>query len=310
MNSILIRLQKNSFYILIPVVLFFAYSFAYLIRSILVAVLNPTQKVAIQNTRSVGLQTQSEIPKAVNIYEDMVEGNLIRGKKVVDLPVDPNAAAGAAPVLSEEVPGADEAIVTGTLSGHPSFARATFKEKDKEEADEFRIGEKIVGYKLKAIADHYVVIAKSGLNLKVEIGQSIKDAKAVYEEMMKAKPNAAIAENNGPLVAAERKLQNISRTDFEKYLKNPADLYKDARFGPNLVNGKIDGYKVYQVAVSHIFYQLGARNGDVVKRVNGMPLNDTEKMLEIWAAIKNSQKVTVDLERKEKIITYEFLIRN
>jgi hypothetical protein len=36
----------------------------------------------------------------------------------------------------------------------------------------------------------------------------------------------------------------------------------------------------------------------------------TEKMLEIWAAIKNSPKVTVDLERKEKIITYEFLIRN
>ena len=152
------------------------------------------------------------------------------------------------------------------------------------------------------------MIAKNGLNLKVEIGQSIKEAKAVYDEMMKANSSGAIAEKD--LVAAEKKMLPISRTDFEKYMKNPADLYKDARFGPNLVNGKIDGYKVYQVATSHIFYQLGARNGDIVKRVNGMPLNDTEKMLEIWAAIKNSPKVTVDLERKEKIITYEFLIRN
>jgi hypothetical protein len=40
-------------------------------------------------------------------------------------------------------------VLTGALSGHPSFARATFKEKDKEEADEFKLGEKIVGYKLK-----------------------------------------------------------------------------------------------------------------------------------------------------------------
>jgi general secretion pathway protein C len=303
------RLQKNSFYILIPVVLICAYSVAYLVRSVLVAFLNPAQKMTVQMTRSVGMQAQSEIPKAVNIYEDMVEGNLIRGRKVVDLPVDPNAAAGATPVLSEEIPGADETILTGALSGHPSFARATFKEKDKEEADEFKLGEKIVGYKLKSIADHYAVIAKNGLNLKVEIGQTIKEAKAVYDEMMKSSNNKPI-DDSGPLVSAEKKMLPISRTDFEKYLKNPADLYKDARFGPNLVNGKIDGYKVYQVAVSHIFYQLGARSGDIVKRVNGMPLNDTEKMLEIWASVKNSPKVTVDLERKEKIITYEFLIRN
>ncbi len=303
------RLQKNSFYILIPVVLFCSYSVAYLIRSILVAFLNPAQKMTLQTNRSVGMQTQSEIPKAVNIYEDMVEGNLIRGKKVVDLPVDPNAAGGPAPVLSEELPGADETVLTGALSGHPSFARATFKEKDKEEADEFKLGEKIVGYKLKSIADHYAIIVKNGLTLKIEIGQTIKEAKAVYDEMMK-NSNKAISESGPDLVSAEKKMLPISRTDFEKYMKNPADLYKDARFGPNLVNGKIDGYKVYQVAVTHIFYQLGARSGDIVKRVNGMPLNDTEKMLEIWAAIKNSPKVTVDLERKEKIITYEFLIRN
>ncbi|MBK8399408.1 MAG: general secretion pathway protein GspC [Leptospiraceae bacterium] len=308
MNSILLRLQKNSFYILIPLVLFFAYSCAYLIRSILIAVFYPSQKVTVQSNRPVSFQVQQETNKSVNIYEDMVEGNLIRGRKVVDLPVDPNAAS-AAPALTEDVPGADEMILTGTLSGHPSFARATLKEKDKEEADEYRIGEKVSGYKIKSIADHYAVLSKNGINLKVEIGQTIKEAKEVYNVSMSA-GNKPIPDQDASLVSSETKRMPISRTDFEKYLRNPADLYKDARFGPNLVNGKIDGYKIYQVAPSHIFAQLGAKGGDIVKRVNGMPLNETEKMLEIWAAIKNSQKVTVDLVRKEKIITYEFLIRN
>lgn len=306
MNSILSRLQKNSFYILIPIVLFFAYSCAYLIRSVLVAIFNPTQRVAIQTTRSAPRQVESSIPKAVNIYEDMVEGNLIRGRKVIDAPLG-TPGEGQPPPVEADLPGVEEMIVTGTLSGHPSFARVTVKEKDKEEADEFRIGEKVGGYKVKTIADHYAVLSKNGINLKVEIGQTIKEAKEVYNAQMAA-GNKPIAENN--LVSAETKTVPISRTDFEKYLRNPADLYKDARFGPNLVNGKIDGYKIYQVAPTHIFAQLGAKGGDVVKRVNGMPLNETEKMLEIWAAVKNSPKVTVDLLRKEKIITYEFQIRN
>jgi general secretion pathway protein C len=55
---------------------------------------------------------------------------------------------------------------------------------------------------------------------------------------------------------------------------------------------------------------LGARGGDIIKRVNGMPLNDTEKMLEIWGSVKSATKITIDLERSGKILTYEFLIRN
>jgi general secretion pathway protein C len=93
-------------------------------------------------------------------------------------------------------------------------------------------------------------------------------------------------------------------------LKDPNVIYKDARFGPHLVDGKIEGYKLYQVARSHIFYSLGARGGDIIKRVNGMPLNDTEKMLEIWGSVKSATKITIDLERSGKILTYEFLIRN
>ena len=98
--------------------------------------------------------------------------------------------------------------------------------------------------------------------------------------------------------------------DFERTLKNPADIYKDARFGPNLVDGKIDGYKIYQVPSTHIFYALGARNSDVIRRVNGMPLNETEKMMELWSNIKNSNKIIIDIDRKGKCLTYEFTVRN
>ena len=68
--------------------------------------------------------------------------------------------------------------------------------------------------------------------------------------------------------------------------------------------------KIYQVARVHIFSQLGAESGDIIKRVNGMPLGETEKMLEIWSAVKVAQKIQVDLDRKGEIHTYAFLVRN
>lgn len=312
MNSILMLFQKNRYYLLFPILLFFAYSFGYLIRSVIIAALNPgnIEKMSVRSVRSIGVDT-GIAAKAISIYEDMVEGNLIRGRKMDEIslsgkPGDPNNPdAGAEPVPIDN-PATDEMFVSGTISGHRSYARAVLKEKDKEEAEEYGIGQKVGGYEVKRIDEHYIVLKKGGLNLQVEVGETIKEAKLrVQAKPTETEEGAAV----GPSSQTIRR--KLSRTDVDKALKNPAEIYKDARFGPHLLpNGKIDGYKINQVAVSHIFYKLGARNGDIVKRVNGMPLQETEKMLEIWSSVKNSQKITVDIERKEKIITYEFIIGN
>lgn len=64
--------------------------------------------------------------------------------------------------------------------------------------------------------------------------------------------------------------------------------------------------KIYQVTAEHIFYQLGARSGDIIKRVNGMPLGETEKMLEIWSAIKVAQKSKSTSTEKVTFILIRF----
>ncbi|MCE9499475.1 MAG: general secretion pathway protein GspC [Leptospira sp.] len=300
MNSILIRLQKNNFLVLLPIVLFFTYSLAYLVRSVIIVFLNPGQQVSITN-ETQGNVMQAESAKSLSVYEEMVQGNLIRGQ--IHTAGDPALRSGA-PADADDA-NAEEMIVTGTLSGHSSFARVTVLEKGKDESEEYATGQKVGGYKVMSISQHYVVLEKNGVNLKVEIGETPGQTR----QKVVGKPgSSAPTKEDAAAPGTIRKI--LSRTDVDAKLKDPATIYKDARFGPNLVNGKIDGYKIYQVSTSHIFYSLGARNGDVVKRANGMPLNDTGKMLEIWSNIKNAQKITVDIERAGKIITYEFAIRN
>ncbi|MBE7411329.1 MAG: general secretion pathway protein GspC [Leptospiraceae bacterium] len=298
MNFILLRLQKNNFLVLLPIVLFFTYSLAYLIRSIVIVFLNPGQQVALQSENNITV-SQGEAMKSLSVYEDVVQGNLIRGQIISAS--DSKFSTGA-PGEAEDS-NSDEMLVTGTISGHPSFARVTILEKGKDESEEYPIGGKIQGYKIHSIGQHFVVLEKNGLNLKVEIGETIQVARQRVTGKAESTPKDELASTG-----TVKKI--LSREDVNAKLKDPALIYKDAKFGPNLVSGKIDGYKLYQVSSNHIFYSLGARSGDIVKRVNGMPLNDTGKMLEMWNNIKSAQKITVDIERSGKIITYEFIIRN
>ncbi len=89
----------------------------------------------------------------------MVQGNLIRGiiPREGDVPAEGELSA-APPDTGE----GEEMKVTGTLSGHWSFARVTIVEKGKAESQEFGIGETVGGYKIRSIALNYVVLERGG----------------------------------------------------------------------------------------------------------------------------------------------------
>jgi general secretion pathway protein C len=301
MNGTFSRLQNNKFYTLIPVVLLFTYSLAYLLRMVLIVFFHAGPTTL--SSANKGRTPKSEIIKSLSFYEEVVTGNLVRG-----LYIDPSMERSISgnPDL-DGVQGVDDAeldamVVTGTISGDPSFARVTIRDKAAV-SEEYSIGEEIGSYKIRAIEQYYVLLRRGKLNLKVLIGETIAQAK----ERVKDKDTVEEAQQ---LTSSQTIQKVLSREDVNRKLKDPNVIYKDARFGPHLVDGKIEGYKLYQVARSHIFYSLGARGGDIIKRVNGMPLNETEKMLEIWGSVKSASKITVDIDRKGKIITYEFLIRN
>ncbi|PJZ40542.1 general secretion pathway protein GspC [Leptospira kmetyi] len=300
MNAIFLELRKNTFYTLIPVILFFSYSLAYLLRAVILAFLNPSVQTVSSNVNPVR-KTGPETNRALSSYEEMVQGNLIRGIVPRAGEIQNEGEMSTAPPDTGE---GEEMKITGTLSGHWSFARVTIVEKGKPEAQEFATGETVAGYKIRSIALNYVVLEKGGIALKVEIGQTPGEARA------KLNPEAGAKADGGQPASADTIRKVLSRQDVNRKLKDPAAIYKNGRFGPALINGKITGYKIYSVAPDHIFYALGARNGDIIKRVNGMPLTETEKMLEIWGAVKTADKITVDVERGSQILTYEFIIRN
>lgn len=303
MNSILNRIQSNKFVTLTPAVVLFSFSLAYLSRLLLLLFFSTESGTTMSSQPKPKLAKQ-EVVLAISTYEEIVTGNLVRGIFYDPSKADAKSLDGSNldPEIASDNGDADQMLITGTLSGHWSFARVTIREKSANDSEEFAIGEMVGGYKVQDIEPHYVVLKKGGLSLRVNIGETPAQAK----ERLRPK-----GEESLPALNSSQTVQKVlSREDLNRKLKDPNTIYKNARFGPHLVDGKIEGYKLYQVAKDHVFYALGARSGDLIRRVNGMPLNETEKMLEIWASVKQAPKITVDLERQGKIITYEFIIRN
>ncbi|MFB5651481.1 hypothetical protein ACE5IS_12590 [Leptospira wolffii] len=298
MNAFFIELRKHTFLALIPIVVLFSLSLAYLCRGVLLLFLTPDVQTSASGTAYARRPVSTPIV-SIESYKELVTGNFFRGS-LAPPPGETALGADGNPAPPDTGEG-EEMRITGTLSGHWSFARVTILEKGKQNAEEFATGETIAGYKVKAINLTHVVLEKGGSSLKVEIGQTPGEARAKL---------GAAAQGPAPAGSGDAVRKILSRQDVNRKLADPTAIYKNARFGPFMENNAITGYKIYSIGNEHIFYSLGARNGDVIRRVNGMPLNDTVKMLEMWNSIKTTDKVSVDVDRGGKILTYEFIIRN
>jgi hypothetical protein len=223
-------------------------------------------------------------------------------------------AAGAAAVVEQP---AKPFKLTATLEGPPDVARALI-ETQGESIREYcaasagcRKKEKececsVQNATIISIAQEHIWIKMNQSRYKLKIGQSTTDLAAQAAAAPAAAGVPAAVSGGGQVIS-----KVISREEVNKnILGNPAKIYEGAQFGPHLVNGKIEGYKIARVNDDHVFAKLGARSGDIIRKVNGYGLSDTERMLDLWKAIKTAPEIKIELERDGKNITYDFQIRN
>lgn len=202
--------------------------------------------------------------------------------------------------------------LTATLEGNIEFARALI-EVQGEGTREYCAASVYCRRKecectvqaatVISIAQEHIWIKLNQNRYKLKIGESTTDL--AQQAAAQPAPTQQAAQSGQVITKV------ISREEVNKtILGNPAKIYEGAAFGPHLVNGKIEGYKIARVNDDHVFAKLGAKSGDIIRKVNGYGLNDTERMLDLWKAIKTAPEVKIELERDGKIITYDFQIRN
>jgi len=93
-----------------------------------------------------------------------------------------------------------------------------------------------------------------------------------------------------------------SQPDIDKGKDNDGDesLARQARIVPILRDGKQNGVKVYSVRHKSQLGKLGIKNGDTIKSIDGVAVDDSEKILDTYARLDRNHKVTFEIERDGK----------
>ena len=90
----------------------------------------------------------------------------------------------------------------------------------------------------------------------------------------------------------------IDRAMLDEQLSDLSKLGSQARVVPNYRNGKYEGFKLVGVRPGSLYRSIGVRSGDVIKSVNGKPIDSPNKALDLFEQLKSSSSIQLEIERR------------
>lgn len=164
-------------------------------------------------------------------------------------------------------------------------------------------GEQVGGMTLTSVSSYSVTLEANGqvqvleMNAEGPVQANAAPIQSVTPPPV-TDPNAiptpeetpAEGEATGEAILTTRELRNI--------LDNPAQFAGQGfRMKPVLNGGEIIGMRVSIQDKSHPLARLGIQDGDVVKSLNGTPLNGPEALSSIYRVLRNTSSLSFDVDR-------------
>ena len=101
----------------------------------------------------------------------------------------------------------------------------------------------------------------------------------------------------------------VRREFVQKNLSNMAHLLTSARAIPYIKNGQIQGFRLINISPSSFFRTIGIRNGDIIKKINGISVSNPESIFKILGDIQNETYFEIEIERAGKSKVFKYYVR-
>lgn len=95
----------------------------------------------------------------------------------------------------------------------------------------------------------------------------------------------------------------VPRTLVEETLKNPAILLGQVQMLPAFANGKWAGLRANYVKEGSVVSTLGLQKNDVLRSVNGKPIDSVQSALAVLQVLGTATDIEVELERGGQSVT-------
>jgi general secretion pathway protein C len=193
--------------------------------------------------------------------------------------------------------GTDISLI-GTVAGRKEVSYAIFADKSGRQ-EVFRVGDSVFGLgKLVRVNKYSVIIGIGGGRREVTLADV-----AVIKEISTPKPAGSFAKKTGEVT------YQVDTQSIQQAIEKPAKIMTDARFLPNMVNGRQMGFVLSEVKPGGIYASLGLRNGDVLLRINQFNISNPESALQAFTALRGIDRAELDIIRNGERMTMTYQIR-
>jgi general secretion pathway protein C len=101
----------------------------------------------------------------------------------------------------------------------------------------------------------------------------------------------------------------VPRLDLDRAFTDLNSVLTQARAVPHYENGVPAGYKLFQVIPDGFFAKLGLKDQDVICGIDGQPVNDPAKALELLGSLKTANHVDLCVKREGRQQQFSYDIR-
>jgi len=107
----------------------------------------------------------------------------------------------------------------------------------------------------------------------------------------------------------QRVTRQVSRQMLDTELKDFSKLLMQARVLPSMKNGKSDGFMITNISPGSLYQKIGLVNGDIIQRVNGVPVRSVEQAMGLYQQLKSSSHIEISIVRQGRLQHIQFNIQ-
>jgi general secretion pathway protein C len=193
-------------------------------------------------------------------------------------------------------------ILIGTVAGRRDLSYAIFADKTGQQ-DVFRAGEQVFGLgRLSRVEKARVFINSNGKETEISL-KDITDIREIKPPEGQAPSSASFGRRVG-----ESSYQ-IDQQRVQQAIEKPDQIMTDARFVPNIVDGKQQGFVLREVKPGGIYSSLGLQNGDILLRINEFNISNPETALQAFTTLRGIDRAQLDVIRNGSKMTMTYQIR-
>jgi general secretion pathway protein C len=116
---------------------------------------------------------------------------------------------------------------------------------------------------------------------------------------MAAVPAARAATGSGIQQLAENEY-SVARSEVDSALENMSQLFTQIRAVPHFEGGQSVGFRLFAIRRGSLFDRIGLKNGDIIRSINGNPMNDPGKAMALLQQLRDDNNLDVDITRNQQ----------